>query len=259
MRRQLTVCIYKDYPSQSLDTREVAEFLAEYGINSGDRGDLLGYLGAPPESLYRAAEVLSGSRITDIETPLDTLRPAAGSGTASEIKILAGEESPRGIFYDGLWLQRVLRKVIMDALPDESGDGYLHLVFTGRLIGTFEDRRYHARVVLLGSPAIISSPGLVEAPARPREYHFIKGGLLRSGRDTRELDDMYKGRFMDYDDPKTTSALSSYALQAVFYELTGRAFCGNSECCLYNSHLQEDVLRVQCGGKPCPDCLKLMG
>ncbi|MEZ4546777.1 MAG: DUF6775 family putative metallopeptidase [Thermodesulfobacteriota bacterium] len=75
-----------------------------------------------------------------------------------------GEEKGRGVLYDGLWVQRTLRKLIFDSLPEESGPGFLHIIFSGRLLGTFEGRRTHARVVLLGSPSIISTSGLVEAP-----------------------------------------------------------------------------------------------
>ena len=254
----LTVCLYTDYPSESLDMKAIAASLEEYGVRTENRGNLFEYLGAKGEALYEAAARLASARVTDTESPLDEIHPAGLSEIAFEKRLLTGEEKGRGILYDGLWVQRALRKLIYDSLPEESGRDFLHLIFTGRLVGTFEGRRYHARVVLLGSPAIISTSGLVEAPARPREYYFIKGGLIQSGRDTRELDEMYRGRFIEYDDPKTTSAISSYALQALFYELSGEAFCENPECCLFNSHWQEDVLRVQCEGKPCARCLKIL-
>ncbi len=256
-----TVCLYTDHPSESLDIKAVAASLEEYGVRTETRGNLFEYLGINGEALYEAAARLASARVPGVESPLDEIRPPAPVEADFEIKLLTGKEKGRGVLslYDGLWVQRVLRKLICDSIPDESGSDFLHIVFTGRLVGTFEGRRYHARVVLLGSPAIISTSGLVEAPARPREYYFIKGGLIQSGRDTRELDDMYRGRFIDYDDPKTTSAISSYALQALFYELSGEAFCDNPDCCLFNSHWQEDVLRVQYEGKPCARCLEILG
>lgn len=256
---RLTVCLYTDHPSESLDVGAVAASLEGYGVRTESRGNLFEYLGLGEESLHEAALRLASARIPDIESPLDEIRPAGSPEAAFEKRMLFGKEKGRGVLYDGLWVQRTLRKLMTDSLPEESGPGFLHIIFTGRLVGTFESRRYHARVVLLGSPAIISTSGLVEAPARPREYYFIKGGLIRSGGGTRELDEMYRGRFIDYDDPKTTSAISSYALQALFYELSGAAFCENPECCLFNSHWQEDVLRVQYEGKPCSRCLKILG
>jgi hypothetical protein len=255
---RLTVCLYTDHPSESLDIKAVAASLEEYGVRTENCGNLFEYLGVNHEALYEAAARLASARVPDIESPLDEIHPPVPHEADFEMKLITGEEKGRGALYDGLWVQRVLRKLISDSLPEESGSDFLHIIFTGRLVGTFEARRYHARVVLLGSPAIISTSGLVEAPARPREYYFIKGGLIRSGRDTRELDEMYRGKFIEYDDPKTTSAISSYALQALFYELSGDAFCENPECCLFNSHWQEDVLRVQYEGKPCARCLEIL-
>ena len=34
------------------------------------------------------------------------------------------------------------------------------------------DSRYHGRAVICSNPAIISTTGMIEAPARPREYYF---------------------------------------------------------------------------------------
>lgn len=256
---RLTVCLYTDHPSEALDVGAVAASLGGYGVRTENRGNLFEYLRAGDKPLDEMARRLASARVPDIESPHDEIHPTSPTDAAFERKMLSGEEKGRGVLYDGLWVQRTLRKLIFDSLPEESGPGFLHIIFTGRLLGTFEGRRYHARVVLLGSPAIISTSGLVEAPARPREYYFIKGGLITSGRDTRELDEMYRGRFIDYDDPKTTSTISSYALQALFYELSGEAFCDDPACCLFNSHWQEDVLKVQYEGKPCARCLEISG
>lgn len=199
---------------------------------------------------------MARSWVEDAERPLDTLRPEDRANTDSELRKMAGLESVRGKLYDGLWLQRILHTALAERAPEEIDGAFTHMVFTGRLFGTFGDRRYHARVVLAGSPALISTSGLVEAPARPREYYFIKGGLLRSGGDLSELDTMYKGRFVEYDDPKTSSIMCSYALQAVYYDLTGNEFCEDPGCCLYNSHWQEEVLNVQYRGNICEKCLE---
>ena len=42
------------------------------------------------------------------------------------------------------------------------------------LICTYDttDNRYHGRAVICSNPAIISTTGMIEAPARPREYYF---------------------------------------------------------------------------------------
>ncbi len=159
-----------------------------------------------------------------------------------------------GKFYDGYWMQRVLYRQLFEKINEELNNGSIHLIFTGRLFGTFEDRRYHARVVLMGAPSFISTSGLVEAPAKPKEYYYVRGRMIQSGMDTSELDSMYKGKFVEYDDPKISSILLSYALQVISYEKTGEAFCENADCCLSNSHWQEEVLKVQYEGELCDKC-----
>jgi hypothetical protein len=253
MGKPPTAFIYTDYPSGSLDTDVIAEHLNGLGIPTVKRGDLFQFLGNS-EASRRIAALMARSRVADIGEPLDALLPESPADASSELRKMTGRESVRGEFYDGLWLQRILHRAIADNAPGEPDGQSIHIVFTGRLFGTYGERRYHARVILTGSPALISTSGLVEAPARPGEYYFIKGGLLRSGGDVSELDRMYKGRYVEYDDPKTSSIMCSYALQAVYYELTGNEFCGDAGCCLYNSHWQEEVLRIQYEGNMCKKC-----
>lgn len=255
MGRRLTVLIFTDYPSRSLDTDVITGCLEGFGISCEWRGDLFEYLGNK-DSVYRIASLLACSRIADIEEPLDELNAEDPVKADSELRKMTGLESVTGEFYDGHWMQRILHGALGNKTPGEAGGEYLHMIFTGRLFGTYDGRRYHARVLLAGNPALISTSGLVEAPARPREYYFIKGGLIRSGRDVSELDSMYKGKYVEYDDPRTSRIISSYALQAVYYELTGNEFCEDAGCCLYNSHWQEEVLKAQYEGSVCEKCLR---
>jgi putative metallopeptidase DUF6775 len=119
-------------------------------------------------------------------------------------------------------------------------------------------QRYHARVILMGLPSLISTSGIVEAPARPKDYYWLKAGFIRTGKDISDLDLIYKGKFIEYDDSRITEALSPYLLQSVFYELTGSPFCDNPACCLYNSHWQEEVLMTQVRGKLCGEHAELI-
>lgn len=258
MSRQIKIYIYSDYPSESLDISHIHENLASYGFQTEDRGNVIDFLGLSNDSIRAIAEKLSGAVVDDISSDLVNLPVPNSTQVNSEMNRLLGKEDPKGVLYDGYWLQRIFHRAMSEKVSLESGDDYLHLIFTSRLFGTFEDRRYHARVVLTGVPSLISTSGLVEAPAKPREYYFIKGGLVQSGKDVGVLDEMYRGRFVEYDDPKISSILYSYALQALFYHISGKAFCDNKECCLYNSHWQEEVLTVQYQGKPCDLCLKLI-
>jgi hypothetical protein len=125
----------------------------------------------------------------------------------------------------------------------------VHVAFTPRLLGTFDDadRRYHARAAVLGYPSIVSTSGLVEAPAKPRGFYAAKRGLRIESADVRyeALKQEYAGRFVDYDDPRLTKVAQGYALQAVFYHLTGEPFCEDTGCVLFNAHWQEELLHAQ--------------
>lgn len=258
INKDIRVFVYSDYPSPSLNIDLVIENLKSYGFSVEDRGNLLDFLSLSEQNLYKLAEDLSSAYIDDIESPLDILRPINSSDIQIEIDRLSGRQNVRGKFYDGYWIQRFLYKLLAESIDQEIKSGFVHLIFTDRLFGTFEDRRYHARVVLMGTPSLISTSGIVEAPAKPKEYYYVKGRLIQSGYGTEELDKIFKGRYVEYDDPKITSILTSYALQVIFYEITGNGFCENPECCLSNSHWQEEVLNVQHEGSLCDKCMNIL-
>lgn len=153
--------------------------------------------------------------------------------------LLEGTASPNA-FYDGLALQQALLKLIPS---EENSLGFMHVAFTNRLIGTWDqsDRRYHARVSVYGWPSVISSTGVVEAPAKPREYYF---GLM-AGLDEKQLREELAERFVDYGDPHLTELLKGYGMQAVFYHLIGEPFCDDPDCRLFNAHWQEEMIRAQ--------------
>lgn len=197
------------------------------------------------------ASRISGAIIQDIHVPNDEIVFPNHRYLNSERKRLTGEADHMGVFYDGYWLQRIFFNLFRNKFPGRFVSNCIHIIFTGRLFGTYEKRRYHARVILMGLPNLISTSGVVEAPARPREYYWLKAGFIQSGRDIGELDSLYKERFVEYNDSKITPILESYTLQAVSYELSGKEFCDDKTCCLYNSHWQEEVLRAQLDGKLC--------
>ena len=62
-----------------------------------------------------------------------------------------------------------------------------------------------------------------------------------------EMDEKFAGTFLTHDDERLTEVAKGYVMQAVFYRLTGEAFCDDAGCRLYDAHWQEEMLRAQLG------------
>jgi hypothetical protein len=150
--------------------------------------------------------------------------------------------------YDGFVIQKMLAEMIPFA---EISLAHIHIIFTSLLTCTFseddDDWRYHGRAIICGTPSIVSTTGIVEALAKPREFYLSQlGGMVSSAADISSLKKKFAGRFIDYDDDaRITAASINYALQAVFFFITGgEPFCNNKDCRLYNAHWQEDLIHT---------------
>jgi hypothetical protein len=151
------------------------------------------------------------------------------------------------ILYDGFMMQRLFNTMINE---DESNTNHVHIVFEDRLICTFseEDWRYHARTIVGGNPSIISTTGIVEAPAKPKEWYMKQMQLATYGIDPDDENDetSNKKKYLDYGDYRINFIAVGYVLQVIFFFLTeGDPFCSDSNCRLYNSHWQEELIHSQ--------------
>ncbi len=166
-----------------------------------------------------------------------------------EEQTLESPERAGGVLYDGVGVQRALN----GALPPTERDlETLHVPVLDRVLGTWgeHDGRWHKRVNVLGQPALVSVPGLYEAPVKPEAYYKEKQrhALLSGDSPPREvLENQVEGEFLIEDDPRTTDALKGYVLQAVHYLQTGDAFCEQEGCRLFNAHYHEDLVEAQLG------------
>ena len=142
--------------------------------------------------------------------------------------------------YDGFELQKKLRYLNEDM-------EILHIIITNWLTCTFDenDKRYHARAVICANPAIISTTGIIEAPAKPREYYFEAMALKSQGLGIESAKEKYKDRFLEYNDKRLTRVVEGYLLQVIFYNITGESFCEDIQCRLNNAHWQRDLLFSQ--------------
>jgi len=148
------------------------------------------------------------------------------------------------VMYDGFELQNIIYDVIT---KNDSESNNLHIVFTNRLICTYDtaDSRYHGRTVICSNPAIISTTGMIEAPARPREYYFEAMKYKMQGLDIQDIKKKYSKKFLDYHDNRLSKISEGCLLQAIFYYMTGDAFCDSLDCRLNNAHWQKDLLYSQ--------------
>jgi len=156
--------------------------------------------------------------------------------------------------YDGFELQNIMTEFI------PINENTLHIVLTNKLTATFDkdDFRYHARALIGSNPTIISTTGMIEAPAKPKQYYL---DLMTNFSEDKieEIKKKYKGEFLEYHDSRLEQITEGYLLQAIMYYETGEAFCENKECRLFNAHWQKDLFYSQIeNGKFCKKHLEIM-
>ncbi len=146
--------------------------------------------------------------------------------------------------YDGFELQNVLTELIPS---DELNTNYFHVFFTNKLTCTYDynDCRYHGRALIAANPSIISTTGIIEAPAKPKEYYLDLISNYQYGLNVNSIKEKYKGEYLEYNDPRLSKIIEGYLLQAIFYYETGEEFCSDKNCRLFNSHWQKDLLQSQ--------------
>ncbi|HLD83006.1 MAG TPA: DUF6775 family putative metallopeptidase, partial [Candidatus Omnitrophota bacterium] len=106
----------------------------------------------------------------------------------------------------------------------------------------------HIRSAIFGFPSIISTSGIVEGPAKPKDYYLYKQKYSQLGVwdiEEAKVKREFKGCFIDYQDKRLTEVLKGYLSQAVFFYLTGEPFCKSKSCRLFNAHWQEDLISSQ--------------
>ncbi|OIO01385.1 hypothetical protein COY52_02085 [Candidatus Desantisbacteria bacterium CG_4_10_14_0_8_um_filter_48_22] len=152
----------------------------------------------------------------------------------------------RGILYDGFYVQNLLKELIP---AQERTPEHIHINFTNQLLGTMgDDNRYHTRVAIYGYPVLISTTGVVEAPAKPKEFYVLKEKYHTMGMGEvgiQRLKEEFREKFIDYNDSRLTEVLKGYVLQTLFYYLAGDPFCQDKNCRLFNAHWQEEMIHAQ--------------
>lgn len=187
---------------------------------------------------------LASIRIFNIYAPFEIHSPTLDEIDFEEKSFVDSSVHNNIVLYDGFELQKFLAGIIP---VEESSLDKFHLVLTSRLSCTYDydDYRYHGRAVICSNPSIISTTGMIEAPAKPRAFYLNLHSNVNTGINLDVLKSQFNGKFLDYHDSRMDKAVQGYAMQAISYYLTGEPFCDNPDCILYNAHWQEELLHSQ--------------
>ena len=245
----MEIILYDEGTSEGLDISEIAQYLTQKmgEVRIEVRGNPFDF-NLSQDKLSDYARKIAGSKIQEISQKiLPDQEPLYGEMEYERRRIL-GKTRSFGVLYDGFHLLRIFCEIMP---REERSREFVHIFFTNRLFATWDgnNKRYHLRASVYGVPSIISTTGLVEAPAKPREYYLLKQQYERLRKDLTELKERFKGSFIDYEDEHLTEVMKGYAMQAVFYALTGDPFCEDKDCRLYNAHWQEELIFAQLGGE----------
>ena len=204
----------------------------------------------------KTIEKISGCRIFDPKTPFKSYLPDRQEidfekNVCRDTKLMEkttmvedAERIEDVVMHDAFKIQNIIYD---DVIENDTDSSNLHIIFTNKLICTYDiiDNRYHGRAIICSNPAIISTTGMIEAPARPKEYYFEAMKYKVQGLSLDDVKKNYDQKFLNYHDKRLAKIAEGYLLQAVFYYMTGDAFCDSLDCRLNNAHWQKDLLYSQ--------------
>ena len=257
--RIANVYLYKEPRCRAIDYEAVAGDVRDRLPRASVRlrGSLLeSWLeGSADEEAEALARRLAAAKVRSFDGPAPAGQRVLKGEVGYELRRLRNRGSDvYGILYDAWLFSEAVRGLIPAA---EARLENVHVIFTNQLIGTWDlaDRRYHARTVVCGAPSLLSTSGMVEAPARAPGYYLARRSSEALGlqeEEKMELARSYAGDCLSLDDPRLSDAAQGLVMQAVAYRLTGEPFCEDRDCRLFNAHWQSDLIRTQTGGAYCP-------
>ncbi len=241
------VYLYDSGGAAEADLEAIASYLSRLtDVEAIPAGDLAGALEG--DSIGELALGLARARVHDLGRRDSFSDPLPAETDFLERQLKGKGRRAFGNIYDGMAAMSAYRPF----MPHKDA---LSLIFTYQLVGTWDegDLRYHARVLVAGSPSIVSVTGVTAAPARPREYYMYQQAARASGASDDEIElkmrEMLGDRYVEPGDHRIPEILKGYALQAVAYWIFGEEFCEDRDCRLFNAHWQEEMIAAQLGGR----------
>ena len=200
------------------------------------------------DAMLRLARTLAEIRVTQLDNQElnATVFPVE---IEYEKNHLFNSQKSSQCLYSGYEYQNILRKEWPSHFAQKN---ILSIVLTDRRFLTWEtDCRYHLRTVILGYPCILSRVGIVEAPAKPKEYYLLKH--IGASIELQNWLSANRHRYLELEDTRMTEVIKGYLFQCFYFWIHyDNEFCDNSNCVLYNSHWQEEVLNAQFNHYLCP-------
>ena len=194
-----------------------------------------------PSAIYIYDE---GIRKIDFKRIKEFIRTNFGN-----IKVCVVKLKKEAVERDGLLFDFPGTRRTFEALKYSKDKNSCHIILTNKLFATLgDDRRPHIRASIYGFPSVISTAGIVEGPAKPKEFYLYKQKYTQLGIwDIEEvkIKRKFKGRFIDYGDKRMNEVLKGYIAQSLFFYFTGEPFCQKRGCRLFNAHWQEDLIYSQ--------------
>lgn len=206
------------------------------------RGNI--YEGLLKEQIEKMAQKMARIRIKQPQKGLLLKDPLEGEVAYEKERINDQAWRSFGILYEGILYQKLIAEFPLKEKLDER---CCSILITTQLIGTWDqnDHRYHLRTSIYGFPHIISIPGLVLAPAKPKGFYIKR----QMGIPVEILKEEYRGEFLDHEDSRLTEVIKGYVMQALFYQIMENPFCEDRDCRLFNAHWQEEMIYAQLNGK----------
>jgi hypothetical protein len=233
------IFLYNEPAVSQIQLERLAVFLKEtFQVQVEIRDSILKF------SKKDTAAKIASCRIFNLTKPYEMHNPSIDEIIFEEENFEDSTKTENIIMYDGFEIQKVLTELIPNG---ETSSDLFHVFFTNKLTCTYDDNdyRYHGRALISANPSIISTTGIIEAPAKPREYYLDLMSNFTQGINVDSIKQKYKGTYLEYNDARISKIIEGYLLQAIFYFETGEAFCDKIECRLFNAHWQKDLLYSQ--------------
>jgi len=235
------IILYDEPTVPEIQLQRLKKFLTEiFPVEIETRGNIF------QGSSNNISKKIAGCRIFDLKKPFKKHSPSI-EDVQIELENKDMSEREEMTLYDGFEFHNAITELIP---MNENIRGTLHIIFTNKLTCTFDesDFRYHARALIGTNPTIISTTGIIEAPAKPKQYYL---DLMTnfSEKKVEETKKKYTGEFLEYHDSRISEITEGYLLQAIIYYETGEAFCDHRYCRLFNAHWQKDLFFSQLENK----------